>query len=50
MTRLELGCQFPVSSRVAIGFSPLAFMIMGSSSVPLLYSYEPKFWVGFGIL
>lgn len=50
MMRLELGCAFPLSSRFAIGFSPLATTLIASGSVPLLISYEPKFWVGFGLL
>jgi hypothetical protein len=44
--RLAWGMQFPIGSRVMIGFSPATFLLLGSSQVDILFAYEPRLWVG----
>jgi hypothetical protein len=47
LMRAEYGLNFPITSFFALGFSPLAISMMGSSAVPLIVAYEPKVWAGF---
>jgi hypothetical protein len=44
--RFGFGMQFPIGSRVALGFSPISFLALGSPDVDVLFAYEPRFWLG----
>ena len=43
--RFQLGFGFPLVSRFSIGITPLAFGLMASPDIDVLFTYEPKVWV-----
>ncbi|XXX79526.1 prolipoprotein diacylglyceryl transferase family protein [Sorangium sp. So ce134] len=48
--RFAWGIQFPITPHLFLGFSPVNFLLLGSSDVDVLVAYEPGLWVGAGLL
>jgi prolipoprotein diacylglyceryltransferase len=48
--RFGWGIQFPITSHLFLGFSPLSFLVLASDDVDALVAYEPGLWAGAGLL
>jgi hypothetical protein len=44
--RLSWGIQFPLGTRVVVGFAPVSFLVLASPEVDTVFAYDPGVWVG----
>jgi hypothetical protein len=47
--RAELGFAYRLTSRLALGVTPLAFSYLGDEAVGSIASWEPRAWVGLSL-
>jgi phosphatidylglycerol:prolipoprotein diacylglycerol transferase len=48
-SRVEIGFQFPIGDRLALGLSPLATNIIASQVIGVITTYEPRLWLSLGL-
>lgn len=50
LAQLEFAMQFPLTSRMTIGFTPAAISILGGGDVRTFVGFEPRLWLGVSFL